>query len=69
MILYRFLNINHFSGNIPHSIGNLRNLIWLDLSENELDGTLPISNTTTPGLDMLLNAHHLYAMFAAKSTS
>ncbi|PWA55313.1 putative leucine-rich repeat receptor-like protein kinase [Artemisia annua] len=37
---------------IPPTIGNLKNLYWLDLSQNNLTGSLPVSNGTTPGLDI-----------------
>ena len=56
----RSLNSNHFSGQIPPSIGNLSRLLWLDLTDNQLNGPIPISHGITPGLDMLLNARHLY---------
>ena len=56
----RSLNSNSFTGSIPPSIGNLLNLYWLDLADNKLSGTIPVSSGTTPGLDMLVNTKHLY---------
>ncbi|KAK3031342.1 hypothetical protein RJ639_035248 [Escallonia herrerae] len=55
----RALNSNSFTGPIPPSIGNLSKLSWLDLSDNKLDGSIPVSSGATPGLDMLLKAKHL----------
>lgn len=66
LYFYRSLNSNNFSGSIPPSIGNLSNLSWLDLSENNFNGTIPVSSGTTPGLDMLLNAKHLYVLSPQK---
>ncbi|KAM0047119.1 putative non-specific serine/threonine protein kinase [Helianthus debilis subsp. tardiflorus] len=34
---------NHFSSGIPKNIGNMKSLISLDLSANELTGTIPLS--------------------------
>ncbi|CAH2042862.1 unnamed protein product [Thlaspi arvense] len=53
------LNSNCFSGKIPPSIGNLSNLYWLDLADNKISGTIPVSDGKTMGLDMLLKARHL----------
>jgi hypothetical protein len=54
------LTNNSFSGQIPASIGSLSNLYWLDLADNQLEGSIPVSNGATPGLDMLFKAKHLY---------
>ncbi|WVY93788.1 hypothetical protein V8G54_032876 [Vigna mungo] len=55
------LNSNRFSGNIPRSLGNLTNINWLDLAENELEGTIPVSDDQgRPGLDLLLKAQHFH---------
>jgi hypothetical protein len=56
---HRALNSNKFSGGIPPSLGKLSKLYWLDLADNQLTGTIPISKGTIPGLDLLLNAKHL----------
>ena len=56
----RSLNSNNFNGQIPPAIGNLSNLYWLDLADNQLEGPIPISNGTAPGLDMLHLTKHLY---------
>jgi len=55
----RALNSNNFTGKIPPSLGKLSKLYWLDLADNQLTGHLPISTSTTPGLDLLLKAKHL----------
>ena len=57
----RSLNSNGFSGRVPPSIGNLSNLYWLDLTDNKLEGEIPVSDGNSPGLDMLVRAKHLYA--------
>ena len=58
---YRSLNLNQFSGTIPASIGRLSKLYWFDIADNQIEGTLPVSNgTSLPGLDMLLETKHLY---------
>ncbi|XP_037496979.1 probable leucine-rich repeat receptor-like protein kinase At5g49770 [Jatropha curcas] len=54
------LNSNSFSGSIPPSIGTLSKLYWLDLADNKLDGPIPVSTGTTPGLDMLVNTKHFH---------
>jgi hypothetical protein len=36
------LNSNKLSGTIPSEIGNLTNLIWLELDDNQLTGEIPI---------------------------
>ncbi|KAJ0098033.1 hypothetical protein Patl1_27875 [Pistacia atlantica] len=59
-ILCRNLNSNSFSGPIPASIGNLTKLVLLDLTDNQLNGTIPVSNETSPGLDGLVNALHFH---------
>ena len=56
----RSLNSNGFTGTIPPSLGNLDNLYWLDLADNRLTGTIPVSTETTPGLDLLVHTKHLY---------
>jgi len=59
----RDLNSNRFTGSIPHSLGNLSKLIVLDLFNNLLDGAIPVSSGNTSGLDMLVNALHLYVKY------
>lgn len=54
------LNSNSFIGPIPPEIGLLSNLYWLDLADNKLSGTLPVSDATSPGLDMLVNTKHFH---------
>ncbi|KAL2939664.1 hypothetical protein RDABS01_033822 [Bienertia sinuspersici] len=48
-----------FTGEIPGTIGNLRKLYWLDLADNRLTGSIPVSSGDTPGLDLLLDTKHL----------
>lgn len=63
LFFFRGLNNNSFTGPIPPTIGNLTNLTWLDLSDNQLSGLIPITNNaTTLGLDRLVNARHLYVL-------
>ncbi|CAN6581726.1 unnamed protein product [Malus baccata var. baccata] len=45
---------------IPASLGDLSNLYWLDLGDNQLTGPLPVSSDTTPGLDQLFKAKHFH---------
>uniref|UniRef100_A0A6N2KJQ5 Leucine-rich repeat-containing N-terminal plant-type domain-containing protein n=1 Tax=Salix viminalis TaxID=40686 RepID=A0A6N2KJQ5_SALVM len=52
------LNSNGFTGSIPPSLGNLDKLYWLDLADNRLTGTIPVSTETTPGLDLLVHTKH-----------
>ncbi|BAS94617.1 Os05g0486100, partial [Oryza sativa Japonica Group] len=54
------LNSNKFSGGIPSSIGVLTNLLWLDLADNQLTGSVPISTSTSPGLDQLVKTQHFH---------
>ncbi|KAL5539380.1 hypothetical protein UlMin_043041, partial [Ulmus minor] len=54
------LNSNQFSGRIPHSIGNLDKLYWLDLADNHLEGPIPVSSGSTPGLDLLVHTKHFH---------
>ncbi|CAL9083159.1 unnamed protein product [Musa acuminata var. zebrina] len=56
----RALNSNKFSGRIPASLGLLSNLYWLDLADNQLTGSLPISTNSTPGLDLLVATKHFH---------
>ena len=55
----RALNSNNFTGGIPRSLGNLSNLYWLDMADNQLSGSIPISSITAPGLNSLKKAKHL----------
>lgn len=59
----RSLNSNSFIGEVPASIGNLKHLYWLDLSDNQLTGSIPVSDGSKPGLDLLVNTKHLYVLF------
>jgi Leucine-rich repeat (LRR) protein len=58
-LLFRALNSNNFTGKIPPSLGKLSKLYWLDFADNQLTGPIPVSTSTTPGLDLLLKAKHL----------
>ncbi|KAK8490844.1 hypothetical protein V6N11_066517 [Hibiscus sabdariffa] len=53
------LNSNNFTGGIPPSFGKLSKLYWLDVADNQLVGTIPVSTPSSPGLDLLLKAKHL----------
>lgn len=55
----RALNSNNFTGQIPPSLGNLSKLYWLDLADNQLTGSIPVSTSKSPGLDLLKKAKHL----------
>lgn len=68
-VLDRALNSNNFTGSIPPSIGKLSNVYWLDVADNQLTGTLPISTSTTSGLDQLLKAKHLWVVSQFSSSS
>ncbi|XP_019094509.1 PREDICTED: probable leucine-rich repeat receptor-like protein kinase At5g49770 [Camelina sativa] len=57
---YRSLNLNQFKGTIPASVGLLSNLYWFDIADNQIGGNIPISNGTSPGLDMLLELLHFH---------
>ncbi|KAG5375978.1 hypothetical protein IGI04_040574 [Brassica rapa subsp. trilocularis] len=50
-----------YLGRIPASIGRLSNLYWFDIADNQIEGTIPVSNgTSSPGLDMLLETKHFH---------
>jgi len=53
------LNSNNFTGKIPPSLGKLSKIYWLDLADNQLTGPIPVSTSTSAGLDLLLKAKHL----------
>ena len=55
----RDFNSNTLSYPIPSSLGNLVKVNWIALVENQLIGTLPVSNASQPGLDRLVAAQHL----------
>ncbi|BAF06533.2 Os01g0816600 [Oryza sativa Japonica Group] len=59
MLSCRALNSNKFTGGIPPTLGLLSKLFWLDLSDNQLSGKIPVSSGSNPGLDQLVNAEHL----------
>jgi Leucine-rich repeat (LRR) protein len=54
------LNSNKFTGRIPASLGLLSNLFWLDLADNQLSGPVPISTSSAPGLNLLVNTKHFH---------
>ncbi|OAY72936.1 putative leucine-rich repeat receptor-like protein kinase [Ananas comosus] len=56
--LNKVLNSNKFIGKTPATLGKLSNLSWLDLADNQLNGTLLMSMMVS-GLDRILNAQHL----------
>ena len=51
--VYMYLNNNHFSGEIPSSIGNMSQLQRLALQSNELSGDIPQSIIELPAIEML----------------
>ena len=51
-----FLLSNELSGTIPSSLGNLSNLVILDLRDNELSGTIPSSFGNLTKLEWLILA-------------
>lgn len=54
------MNSNQLIGSIPRSLGKLSKLVLLDLMENQLNGSLPVSTFDSPGLDLLLQAKHFH---------
>lgn len=65
--LDRALNSNNFTGEIPATLGNLSKLYWLDLADNQLTGSLPVSTVKDPGLDLLKKAKHLWVNYTISS--
>ncbi|KAL5974922.1 hypothetical protein ACLOJK_031598 [Asimina triloba] len=59
-LVFRALNLNNLTGTIPPSLGGLSNLYWLDIADNQLTGTIPVSTSTQPGLDQLHHAKHFH---------
>ncbi|KAL5095718.1 hypothetical protein RYX36_000045 [Vicia faba] len=58
--LYFCKNMKMLNENILCTLGNLAILDWLDLNDNQLEGSIPVSDDQgQPGLDMLLMAQHL----------
>ncbi|CAM6111852.1 unnamed protein product [Calypogeia fissa] len=54
------LNSNTIDGPLPASLGNT-NLTWLDVSTNQLSGTIPIADATNPiALDNITSIVHLH---------
>ena len=47
-----FLSGNHFTGNIPSTIGNMTDLQHLDLAKNKFSGQIPKSIGAIPGLQV-----------------
>ncbi|RWW05974.1 hypothetical protein BHE74_00045272 [Ensete ventricosum] len=62
-----FCDASRVTSLIPASLGLLSNLYWLDLADNQLIGSLPISVNETPGLDLLLNTKHFSSAENTKS--
>ncbi|KAJ1285940.1 hypothetical protein BS78_03G315600 [Paspalum vaginatum] len=56
----RALNSNNFTGGIPPTLGQLSNLFLLDLTANQLSGEIPVSTSSTPGLDQLVGTKHFH---------
>ncbi|RWW07752.1 hypothetical protein BHE74_00008700, partial [Ensete ventricosum] len=46
-------------GSIPGELGNLSSLVWFDITDNEISGSIPVSNGSNLGLDMLKKCQHL----------
>ncbi|PHT45749.1 hypothetical protein CQW23_14907 [Capsicum baccatum] len=53
------VNSNNFTGEIPPILDNLSKLYWLDLADNQLIGSIPISTSSSSGLDLLKKEEHL----------
>jgi Leucine-rich repeat (LRR) protein len=62
MTLFRELNGNQLKGPIPNTIGQLKSVTWVDLSSNQLTGSLPVSSSPGSnglGLDNMTVVKHL----------
>lgn len=57
----RGVNGNNLNGPLPDTLGNLDKLVWLDISQNQFSGDLPVSSTSASsiGLDNLASVQHL----------